>query len=134
MRSLFFLAASLAVMGLAFWAYRENYQTQQSQRSVRALQNEIGALREALSVQRAEWAYLNRPERLEELADLNFDKLNLLPLDPGQFGEVPALAYPLPPVPQAEQFANMPEGAIASPVDVVGAQAPGARTAEGTAP
>ena len=134
MRSLFFLVASLAVMGLAFWAYRENYQTQQSQRSVRALQNEIGALREALSVQRAEWAYLNRPERLEELADLNFDKLNLLPLDPGQFGEVPALAYPLPPAPPADLPADLPEGAIESPVDVVGALAPGEHIAEGTAP
>lgn len=134
MRSLFFLAASLAVMGLAFWAYRQNYQTQQSQRSVRALQNEIGALREALSVQRAEWAYLNRPERLEELADLNFDKLNLLPLDPGQFGEVPALAYPLPPVPQADLPAELPEGAIESPVDVVGTQVAGEQTAKGNAP
>ena len=129
MRSLFFLAASLAVMGLAFWAYRENYQTQQSQRIVRGLQNEITALREALSVQRAEWAYLNRPERLEELADLNFDKLNLLPLDPGQFGTAPAIAYPLPPPPQADQPADLPEGAIASLVDVVGQQ-----DAKGTTP
>ena len=125
MRNLFFLAASLAVMGLAFWAYRENYRTQQSQRVVRGLQNEIGALREALSVQRAEWAYLNRPERLAELADLNFDRLNLLPLDPGQFGEVPQIAYPAPAAPMAE----LPEGAIARPVDVVGSQ-----SAKGTAP
>ena len=121
MRNLFFLAASLAVMGLAFWAYRENYQTQQSQRIVRTLQNEIGALREALAVQRAEWAYLNRPERLAELADLNFDRLNLLPLDPGQFGAVPQIAYPLPPSQDpADPAADLPDGAIASPVDVVG--------------
>jgi len=125
MRNMLFLASALAVMGLAFWAYRENYQTQQSQRTVRALQNEIGALREALSVQRAEWAYLNRPERLAELANLNFDRLNLLPLDPGQFGEVVAIPYPAPPAP----VADLPEGAIESPVDVVGT-----RSAEGTAP
>ena len=111
MRSIFFVLSALAVMGLAFWAYRENYQTQQSQRLVRTLQSEIGALREALGVQRAEWAYLNRPDRLTELADLNFDKLNLLPLDPGQFGEVDDIAFAPPDLPQ-----------ISGAVDVIGTQ------------
>ncbi len=126
MRSLFFMLSALAVMGLAFWAYRENYRTQQSDRVVRSLQNEIGALREALSVQRAEWAYLNRPERLAELADLNFDRLNLLPLDPGQFGEVPAIAYPAP----AVVAPDLP--AITDPVDVIGTETTVAAT--GAAP
>lgn len=88
-------------MGLAFWAYRENYRTQQSLRDVRALRQQIGDIREALSIQRAEWAYLNRPERLQELAELNFDKLQLMPLRPRHFGEVDQVAFPatdLPPV------------------------------------
>lgn len=116
MKMLFFVATVFAVMALAFWAYQGNYQTQGSIRAVRSLQNEIASLREAISVQRAEWAYLNRPDRLAELADLNFDRLNLLPLDPGQFADVAAIPYPAPEVPAADT----PVAAIINPVDVSG--------------
>jgi hypothetical protein len=66
------------VIGLGFWAYRENYATQAALRGLSDLQDEIADLRDALSVQRAEWAYLNRPDRLRELATVNFDRLGLL--------------------------------------------------------
>ena len=109
MRSLTYLACVMVVMGLAFWAYRENYATQQALRDVAALQDEIADLGEALAMQRAEWAYLNRPDRLRELATLNFDRLGLLPLEPTQFGDADQVAFPLP-----------PELQITAPVDVVG--------------
>jgi hypothetical protein len=88
--------SALAVMGLAFWAYQENYKTQQAQREVRELQAQIGAAHSRLGMLRAEWAYLNRPDRLRELAELNFDRLELLPLMPEAFGRVDQVAYPLP--------------------------------------
>jgi len=94
MRSLMFVLTSLAVMGLAFWAYRENYRTQGELGDSRRLQSEIADLRESLGVLRAEWAYLNRPDRLRELADINYGRLALLPLEPGQFGDVRAISYP----------------------------------------
>ncbi|MES2144465.1 MAG: cell division protein FtsL [Pseudomonadota bacterium] len=94
MRPVFAVMAFLAVIATGFWAYRENYETQTALRDLRDLQAEIAALRESLGVQRAEWAYLNRPDRLRELADLNFDRLGLMPMEPGQFGAIAQVAYP----------------------------------------
>ena len=82
MRNLLFVLTAVAVMGLAFWAYRENYRTQAALAEVEDLQREIGSLRESLGVLKAEWAYLNRPQRLRELAVINFDRLGLMPLSP----------------------------------------------------
>lgn len=94
MRSLFFGLSFLMVMGLAYWAYSENYATQDKLRLAASLQREIGDARETLSVLEAEWAYLNRPERLRDLAALNFDTLGLLPISPDQFGAVYQVPYP----------------------------------------
>lgn len=94
MRPLLYVVSFIAVIALAFWAYRENYATQSALREVSDLQREITSLREALSTQRAEWAYLNRPDRLRDLTALNFDRLGLLPLEPEQFGQVDQTAYP----------------------------------------
>ncbi|NCO85405.1 MAG: cell division protein FtsL [Rhodobacterales bacterium] len=96
MKGLIHVMAALAVMGLAFWAYQENYKTQQALREVRGLHAQIGAAHARLGVLRAEWAYLNRPDRLRDLAGLNFDRLGLLPLKPEGFGSIGAVAYPIP--------------------------------------
>ncbi len=94
MRMLLYVLTALAVFGLAFWAYRENYATQQVLKENRALQRQIGQAQVRLSVLRAEWAYLNRPDRLRDLAEINFDRLGLLPLRPDQFGRVDEVEYP----------------------------------------
>jgi hypothetical protein len=102
MRTLFYVVTALAVLGLAFWAYRENYQTQQVLKDTRSLQRQIGDAQVRLSVLRAEWAYLNRPDRLRDLAELNFNRLGLLPLRPDQFGRVDEVGYPA----QELEFSN----------------------------
>ncbi|MDE0211464.1 MAG: cell division protein FtsL, partial [Boseongicola sp.] len=44
-----------------------------------------------------EWAYLNKPERLDDLANLNFDRLRLLELGPGNFLRIDQIPYPADP-------------------------------------
>lgn len=94
MRSLMYVLSAMAVIGLAFWAYRENYQTQAALDRAEQLHSQIAQARARLGMLRAEWAYLNRPERLRELADLNFERLSLMPFAPEQFGRVDQVAYP----------------------------------------
>ena len=116
MRPVLYVLTFIALIALGFWAYRENYATQASLREVRALQREITGLREALSVQKAEWAYLNRPARLRELVALNADKLNLKPINSGQFVDSAKIDYPPPPVKypprRPDNFVPPTEGAI----------------------
>ena len=95
MKSFLYIVTALAVMGLAVWAYRQNYETQAKLREVRELREEIADLRERASVLRAEWAYLNRPERLADLADLTVARLGLLPLRPAHFGNIDQIAFPV---------------------------------------
>lgn len=98
MKGIAYVLTALVVFGLAFWAYRENYATQQVLKDARSLQRQIGDAQLKLSMLRAEWAYLNRPDRLEELAQLNFDRLGLLPLRPDQFGRIDEVTYPVKPL------------------------------------
>lgn len=94
MRSILYIMSGLMVMGLAYWAYNENYTTQASMKEVRDLHRQIGTAHERLNVLEAEWAYLNRPDRLRDLAELNFERLGLLPLMPDAFGRIEQVAYP----------------------------------------
>lgn len=94
MKSLLYVLSAMAVIGLAFWAYRENYETQHVLNQAERLQRDIGDARSRLAMLRAEWAYLNRPDRLRDLAEINFGGLALLPLRPDQFGRIDQVAYP----------------------------------------
>ena len=114
MRSFLYIVTAMAVVGLAFWAYHENYKTQEALSETAKLHRDIGALRARVAVLNAEWAYLNRPDRLRDLADLNFERLQLLPLRSEQFGRVDQVAFP--PLPR--------ELIITDPVDVTGLSAP----------
>lgn len=97
MKTFLHTLCAVLVVGLAYWAYRENYATQAALRQTERLHDEIRTAHSRLAVLRAEWAFLNRPERLRELAELNYDRLQLLTLRPDQFGRIDQVAYPWPP-------------------------------------
>lgn len=114
MKTFLYILTSLAVVGLAFWAYRENYATQDALDETASLHRDIRAAHARLAVLKAEWAYLNRPDRLRELADLNFERLQLMPLRADQFGRADQIPYPPEPMlpvlnPIALTSANAPE-------------------------
>ncbi|GLQ34879.1 cell division protein FtsL [Amylibacter marinus] len=95
MRVFLYLSCLGLVVFVAYWAYTENYTTQASSRRVDNLHQQIAQEREALSVLNAEWAYLNRPDRLRDLVEMNFDSLGLVPLAAQHFAELEDI--PLPP-------------------------------------
>ena len=102
MRGLGYMLSVLAVVALAVWAYGQNHMTQTSMNEARELRREIRQLREAIEMQRAEWAFLNRPERLRLLVEMNFERLGLVALTSDRFGRIDEIAYPMPSLPMAE--------------------------------
>ena len=96
MKNLFLGGLVLTVMGLAFWGYTENYATKGSLDKIAQLNEEIGLAHSRLRVLNAEWAYLNRPERLLQLVNANFDDLRLLQLTSDHFARLEQIPYPGP--------------------------------------
>ena len=93
MRSVLTVCIICIVMGLAYWAYQENIRTQAAIAQSQRLQSEIGQAQTRLSALKAEWAYLNRPDRLLDLAVMNFADLNLSPLRAKNFGDIDQIQF-----------------------------------------
>lgn len=93
MRSFIYTVTFASLVGLAFWAYQENIKTKNAIAHTEKLQKEIGIAGARLSILNAEWAYLNRPDRLTELVDLNFGRLQLVPLRASNFLEVDEINF-----------------------------------------
>lgn len=106
MRGFLTFLAAVVVVALGYWAYDQNIQTQAALREVDRLQRAIVVERERLGVLRAEWAYLNRPDRLRELVDLNFERLNLLPMTPDQFAVMDEVIWRADPPEPSEDGAD----------------------------
>jgi len=58
---------------LAMGLYLVKYTVQDVQREVGALKQQLANEKESLHLLKAEWAYLNRPERLRQLAGRHLD-------------------------------------------------------------
>ena len=80
MRVFFFFGLLVVSLGFAGWAYNENYKTRAALEQLAELQELIGLRSETLVRLEAEWAHLNRPERIDELVNAHFEALGLVPL------------------------------------------------------
>lgn len=113
MRSLIYVAALALVCVVAIWAYRVIDSTQDLASKVEGLHDQIAREREAIAVLHAEWAWLNRPERLAGLVEKHRDQLGLAPMTPDRFGDAAAVAFQ-PPPPHQPGPAPLPAGAPAA--------------------
>lgn len=83
--TLFWLVAAILVgCGL----YQLKYEVQAKEERLARLNRQIQLEQEAIHVLNAEWAFLNRPDRLAELANRH---LEMTPVAPAQFGKVTAI-------------------------------------------
>lgn len=86
-RILTVLGMVLAV-GVAITLYQVKFEVHQAERQARELNRELVREREAIQVLEAEWSYLNRPARIQDLAERY---LGLKPLKASQIGSVETL-------------------------------------------
>ena len=63
------IVAAAALIGSAVYAYSIKYQTIYRTDQIAKLTRQIQQERDGLNMQRAEWAHLTRPDRIEPLAD-----------------------------------------------------------------
>jgi hypothetical protein len=94
MRTLLVVSGACLVVLFATWTYRVNYSAQEAANRLADLKANLSREREAMSVLRAEWAFLNRPDRLSALVSNRGGDLGLVPIVPEQFGEVANVAFP----------------------------------------
>lgn len=107
MRSLYYLLSCIMIAMFAAWSYNVNYATRSSAADIAALKISIDAEREKLAILRAEWNYLNRPERLLRLAEANFETLELVPLNVDNLARADQIAYPIGDIDKLVELAVM---------------------------
>ena len=72
-------------LGLGLWAYKTNYASRSALLRVESINKQIAHERYQLKILKAEWEFLNRPERLRKLVEYYFDELRLIPISPQNF-------------------------------------------------
>ncbi len=95
MKTVLYLFSGMLVVLAASWTYKVNYQVQDAESRVAQLQRAIDRERSTIAVLDAEWAYLNRPERLRALSETYYTELRLMPIDAAHFASISEV--PLPP-------------------------------------
>lgn len=94
------------IMAAALGLYMVKYRVQHIKDEVAEVAREIEQEQEALHVLSAEWAYLTRPQRLQELSA---KYLSLVPAQPVQMTSMDALPMPGEPAPGGDDEAVAPQ-------------------------
>ena len=83
----FFLIGTLigSTFALGLWAYKINYDSRAADQRVKELEKSILSANKHFKILNAEWAHLNRPDRLRKLAEYYFFELRLTPINPDDF-------------------------------------------------
>jgi len=84
-RFLLFSIVIICTFGLGLWAYKINYESRAASQRVKGLENATLSANKEIKILKAEWAYLNNPERLRKLVEYYFLELRLTPIDPDDF-------------------------------------------------
>lgn len=89
MLRLFNIAVLTLLVGTAAWAYQTKYETIFYAEQVRKLEARVEKERDQIAVLKAEWQYMNRPARLEELARTYLDLKPIKPVQIGRAQDIP---------------------------------------------
>ncbi len=92
MRWLFPFLLAVPATALLWWSTSVKYETRQLRKEIDGIRKEISETHSALGLLRAEWTYLNRPERLNRLASEHFETLHLMTLTKNEIGSLSNLA------------------------------------------
>jgi hypothetical protein len=82
--------AVAGLIGTAMWAYSIKYDTIYYAEQVKKLEKRLDRERDAISVLRAEWQHINRPVRLQILADRHLQLQALQATQIARAAELPA--------------------------------------------
>ncbi len=77
------------VIALSVGLYHIKYRAEAADKRARQIEREIAGEQEGIRVLRAEWSYLNQPERLQQLAQRYTALETLKPAQIGSFDDVP---------------------------------------------
>ena len=93
MKSMIYVFSFAILIFSATWAYKVNYETREVVKRIKHTQRAIIEEDEKLIMLEGEWAYLNRPDRLEKLSEHFFSKLSLMPISSGNFAKVDSINF-----------------------------------------
>lgn len=91
-----------AAAALSLGLYLLEHEVRELERELDGLNRALLEEQQTIQVLRAEWSYLNQPERLQQLAVYLTEDLGLQGMAPHQVGEIGDLPLPEVPVPLAE--------------------------------